>query len=49
MASKSRKPIDLGFDNYNELFMTEQERKDNDSNAHLLFSTLLAFRISYLP
>ena len=29
MASKSRKPIDLGFDNYNELFMTEQERKDN--------------------
>ena len=26
MASKSRKPIDLGFDDYNELFMTEQER-----------------------
>ena len=29
MASKSRKPIDLGFDDYNELFMTEQERKEN--------------------
>ena len=29
MASKQRKPIDLGLDNYNELFMTEQERMEN--------------------
>ena len=29
MASKPRKPIDLGLDNYNELFMNEQERMEN--------------------
>ena len=29
MASKQRKPIDLGLDNYEELFMNEQERKEN--------------------
>ena len=29
MASKPRKPIDLGLDNYEELFMNEQERKEN--------------------
>ncbi len=29
MASKQRKPIDLGLDHYNELFMNEQERKEN--------------------
>ena len=29
MASKHRKPIDLGLDNYEELFMNEQERKEN--------------------
>jgi len=29
MASKQRKPIDLGLDNYEELFMTEKERMEN--------------------
>lgn len=29
MASKPRKPINLGLDNYNELFMNEQERMEN--------------------
>ena len=29
MASKQRKPIDLGLDNYEELFMTEKERIEN--------------------
>ena len=29
MASKPRKSIDLGLDNYNELFMNEQERMEN--------------------
>ena len=29
MASKPRKPIDLGLDNYNELFMNEQDRMEN--------------------
>ena len=29
MASKQRKPIDLGLDNYEELFMNEQERREN--------------------